>query len=42
MTIEPEIASRKIETTNKIKFKYEAGKAINEITINYNHKFGKN
>ena len=39
MAIEPEIASSKIETNNNIKFKYEAGKAINKITIKYNHKF---
>ena len=38
MEIELEIASNKLKTENNIKFKYQAAKAINEITTNYNHK----
>ena len=36
MAIELEIASNKIKTNNKLKFKYESAKAVNETNYNYN------
>ena len=47
MAIELEITCKKFKTRNKIKFKYEAAKAINEKSTNYKHicafiVFGKN
>jgi hypothetical protein len=38
MAMELQIESNEIKTNNNIQFKYESAEAINEITINYNHK----